>query len=59
VIEALGARHLLAMHWGTFKLTDEAIGEPPARLRAYGAERALPPARLWILDPGEPRDLGP
>ena len=27
--EALGAGHLLAMHWGTFKLTDEAIGEPP------------------------------
>jgi len=55
--EALGARHLLAMHWGTFKLTDEAIGEPPARLRAYWAERALDPARLWICDPGEPRSL--
>ena len=55
--EALGARHLLAMHWGTFRLTDEAIGEPPARLRAYWAERGLDPARLWILDPGEPRPL--
>jgi L-ascorbate metabolism protein UlaG (beta-lactamase superfamily) len=55
--EALGAAHLLAMHWGTFKLTDEAIGEPPARLRAYWTERGLDPARLWILDPGEPRAL--
>jgi L-ascorbate metabolism protein UlaG (beta-lactamase superfamily) len=55
--EALGARHLLAMHWGTFKLTDEAIGEPPARLRAYWAERGLDPAGLWILDPGEARRL--
>jgi L-ascorbate metabolism protein UlaG (beta-lactamase superfamily) len=55
--EALGARHLLAMHWGTFKLTDEAIGEPPARLRAYWAEHALDPARLWIVDPGAPRRL--
>ncbi|HEU4730005.1 MAG TPA: MBL fold metallo-hydrolase [Kofleriaceae bacterium] len=55
--EALGARHLLAMHWGTFKLTDEAIGEPPARLRAYWGARALDPARLWIVDPGEPRRL--
>ena len=55
--EALGAKHLLAMHWGTFKLTDEAIGEPPARLRAYWAERGLDPARLWILDPGEARTL--
>ncbi|HEX3483292.1 MAG TPA: MBL fold metallo-hydrolase [Kofleriaceae bacterium] len=53
--EALGARHLLAMHWGTFKLTDEAIGEPPARLRACWAERGLDPARLWIVDPGAPR----
>jgi L-ascorbate metabolism protein UlaG (beta-lactamase superfamily) len=55
--EALGARHMLAMHWGTFKLTDEAIGEPPAKLRAYWAERGLDPERLWILDPGEPRVL--
>ena len=55
--EALGAKHLLAMHWGTFKLTDEAIGEPPARLRAYWAERGLDPDRLWILDPGEARAL--
>ncbi|HEX2688928.1 MAG TPA: MBL fold metallo-hydrolase [Kofleriaceae bacterium] len=55
--EALGARHLLAMHWGTFPLTDEAIGEPPARLRAYWTERALDPARLWIVAPGEPRAL--
>jgi L-ascorbate metabolism protein UlaG (beta-lactamase superfamily) len=55
--EALGARHLLAMHWGTFKLTDEAIGEPPARLRARWAERGLDPARLWIVDPGAPSRL--
>jgi N-acyl-phosphatidylethanolamine-hydrolysing phospholipase D len=55
--EALGARHLLAMHWGTFKLTDEAIGEPPVRLRAYWAERGFDPARLWIVDPGAPRPL--
>jgi L-ascorbate metabolism protein UlaG (beta-lactamase superfamily) len=55
--EALGAKHLLAMHWGTFRLTDEAIGEPPARLRTHWAERTFEPARLWILDPGEPRLL--
>lgn len=55
--EALGARHLLAMHWGTYKLTDEAIGEPPARLRACWAERGLDPARLWIVDPGASRRL--
>jgi L-ascorbate metabolism protein UlaG (beta-lactamase superfamily) len=57
--EALGARHLLAMHWGTFRLTDEPIGEPPARLRAYWAERGLPAEALWILDAGEARPLRP
>lgn len=54
---ALGARNFLAMHWGTYRLTDEAIGEPPERLRAYWAERGLAPERLWILDAGEARPL--
>ena len=39
---ALGARHLLAMHWGTFRLTDEAVGEPPARLARGGRPRVSP-----------------
>jgi L-ascorbate metabolism protein UlaG (beta-lactamase superfamily) len=55
--QALRALHLLAKHWGTFKLTDEAIGEPPARLRAWWAERGLDPAQLWIVDPGAPQPL--
>ncbi len=54
---ALGARLLVAMHWGTFKLTDEPIGEPPARLRAWWAARALPAERLWIPDIAERRVL--
>ena len=45
------------MHWGTYRLTDEAIGEPPLRLRAYWAEHGLEPERLWILDAGEARAL--
>jgi N-acyl-phosphatidylethanolamine-hydrolysing phospholipase D len=55
--EALRARNMLAMHWGTYRLTDEAIGEPVARLRAWWAERGLPEHRLWIPDLGEPRPL--
>lgn len=55
--QALGARHLLAMHWGTFRLTDEAIGEPVQRLRAWWAEQALAGERLWIPELGEPRAL--
>jgi len=55
--EALGARNLLAMHWGTFRLTDEAVGEPVARLRAWWTARGLPEERLWVLDVGEARKL--
>lgn len=54
---ALGARQLLAMHWGTYRLTDEAIGEPPERLRRFWAEHALAEERLWLLDAGEARPL--
>ena len=53
----LGAKNLLAMHWGTFRLTDEAVGEPPARLRAFWRAHDLADDRLWILDVGEARPL--
>jgi L-ascorbate metabolism protein UlaG (beta-lactamase superfamily) len=55
--ELLGAKHFVAMHWGTFKLTDEPLGEPPERLRAWWREKRLPEERLWILDLGETRAL--
>ena len=29
----LGARRFVAMHWGTFQLTDEPLDEPPQRLQ--------------------------
>jgi L-ascorbate metabolism protein UlaG (beta-lactamase superfamily) len=54
---ALGARQFVAMHWGTFKLTDEPIGEPPARLRRFWAAEGLPEASLWIPDIAERRVL--
>ena len=55
--EILGAKRLVAMHWGTFKLTDEPMGEPPQRMRAWWKERGLADERLWILDVGETRPL--
>jgi L-ascorbate metabolism protein UlaG (beta-lactamase superfamily) len=55
--QALEAKYLLAMHWGTFRLTDEAVGEPPERLRAWWREQRLPEERLWICDVGEARSL--
>ena len=53
----LDARTMVAMHWGTFKLTDEPLAEPPVRARAEWERRRLPAERLWILDIGESRAL--
>jgi L-ascorbate metabolism protein UlaG (beta-lactamase superfamily) len=49
----LGGRDFLAMHWGTFKLTDEPLDEPPRRLRAEWQRRDLADSRLRILAVGE------
>lgn len=37
-----------AMHWGTFRLTDEDPLEPPVRLRASWERAGHDPGRLWI-----------
>ncbi|HEU4577009.1 MAG TPA: MBL fold metallo-hydrolase [Polyangiaceae bacterium] len=44
----LGARHFVAMHWGTFQLTDEPLDEPPERLKAEWQRRGLDPAACHI-----------
>jgi L-ascorbate metabolism protein UlaG (beta-lactamase superfamily) len=48
----LGARRFVAMHWGTFKLTDEPLDEPPARLAAEWQRRGLDPAACSVLPIG-------
>lgn len=53
----LGAGTLVAMHWGTFSLTDEPLSEPPERLRAFFRSNGIAEDRLWILDIGENRRL--
>ena len=53
----LAARRAVAMHYGTFDLSDEPLDEPPRRFRAaaeagpFGAERA------WVMDVGETREF--
>ena len=49
----LGAKRFFAMHWGTFKLTDEPIGEPPVFTRDVWRERGLDEAALEIPAIGE------
>ena len=44
----LKAARFVAMHWGTFKLTDEPLDEPPHRLRAEWRRRGFPAAALHI-----------
>jgi L-ascorbate metabolism protein UlaG (beta-lactamase superfamily) len=49
----LGASTFVAMHWGTFKLADEPLDEPPVRLEADRVRRGLPRERVRVLAIGE------
>jgi L-ascorbate metabolism protein UlaG (beta-lactamase superfamily) len=50
---ALGARRFIAMHWGTFKLTDEDLREPPLLLREIWQGAGLADEQLHIPAIGE------
>jgi L-ascorbate metabolism protein UlaG (beta-lactamase superfamily) len=54
----LGAKRFFAMHWGTFKLTDEPLLEPPERLKKEWVAKQLDPARMGLLDVGQTVRLG-
>lgn len=49
----LGARTFVAMHWGTFKLADEPLDEPPWRLEAERKRLGLDPDRVRVPAVGE------
>lgn len=46
---------MLGIHWGTFRLTDEAMDEPPTRTRERWRAAGLDDERLWIARFGETR----
>jgi N-acyl-phosphatidylethanolamine-hydrolysing phospholipase D len=48
---------MLGIHWGTFRLTDEAMDEPPRRAAARWRELGLDEGRLWIARFGETRTV--
>jgi L-ascorbate metabolism protein UlaG (beta-lactamase superfamily) len=48
-----GAEFALASHYGTFQLTDEAIGAPVAALTDALQSAGIPPTRFRALRPGE------
>jgi len=53
----VGSRQSVAMHWGTFRLTEEPLDEPPKALAKALAEADIPPERFWVLQHGETRTL--
>jgi N-acyl-phosphatidylethanolamine-hydrolysing phospholipase D len=50
---------MLGIHWGTFRLTDEPMDEPPRRALARWREVGLDVERLWIARFGETRVATP
>jgi N-acyl-phosphatidylethanolamine-hydrolysing phospholipase D len=49
----IGARQSVAMHWGTFRLTEEPLDEPPQRLRAALDRAGIAQERFLVLEHGE------
>jgi N-acyl-phosphatidylethanolamine-hydrolysing phospholipase D len=49
---------MVPMHWGTFRLTDEDMLEPPQRAREAWHAAGLPASALRLLQHGETLVLG-
>ena len=49
----LGAQLCVAMHWGTWQLTDEGRDEPPKALAVARTEAGLAADAFLVLTPGE------
>ncbi|WP_428683780.1 MBL fold metallo-hydrolase [Sphingopyxis sp.] len=54
----VGAKAAVGMHWGTFKLTDEARDDPERRLAAGLLARGIEPSRFAALHPADVADFG-
>mgnify|MGYP005841111219 CR=1 FL=1 len=49
------AQQAIGMHWGTFKLTEEPLGEPPLYLQQVLRQQELSPEQFLVLRIGETR----
>lgn len=48
---------LVPIHWGTFRLTDEPMEEPPEWTQRLWREAEYDPSKLWLLQHGETRRM--
>jgi N-acyl-phosphatidylethanolamine-hydrolysing phospholipase D len=53
------ARASVAMHWGTFILTDEPLDEPPRRLAEARRAAGVSPEEFFLMKHGETMELAP
>jgi L-ascorbate metabolism protein UlaG (beta-lactamase superfamily) len=53
VLQIVEAEQALGHHWGTFRLTDEGVDEPPQELVAALQAAEIPADRFRALRPGE------
>lgn len=53
----LKAQRALAIHFGTFNLSDEPVTEPPLRFRAAAQDTKLGNKDTWIMGIGETREF--
>ena len=47
----------IAIHFGTFDLSDEPLSEPPQRFKAAAENTTLGNSKSWVLDVGETREF--
>ena len=57
VAQDLHAKTIVAMHWGTIRLSDEPFEEPPRRFRQVADDNGYSGETAWLLKIGESRLL--
>ena len=59
IFQDLGCKQALAVHWGTFQLTDEALDEPPRALQTALRAHGVTPERFQVVPVGATMKVRP